>query len=337
MMPSRIQNLNDFSVRAGSDELDSSKTKSRRAPHVNAFTSDPRILFRHSSVIVVVGRIENWTLAWAGRIRCTLCLSIGELVLNANRDSMSLEIRNGHWVRAKLMLRRSGADSGGSGEFGKGEGIATSVLSMAKVSPELDAPTSWVPTGLFHRVSHMRRLRRLLSKLEPGLQTIFMIVMFNAQVQHRFFFQIAALDHHAYPGGLFDSSVKAAELVYRQKSLGIKERGIAALVCLFFDLGKVTQDHFEPDWPRCRFGLTPYLGTALLLGRALDAVGRYEPELVACIRRLLDPSDWTEWLAPPGVAPTLKQHIHQAIQQAWHIDPAIASGQGDSTLTGEQK
>lgn len=336
-MPSRIQNLNDLSDPAGSDELDSYPAKLRRAPHVNAFTADPRILFRHSSVITVVGRIENWTLAWAGRIRCTLCLSIGEIVLNANRDTMSLEIRNGDWVRAKLMLRRSSNDSGGSGEIGPDEDSAASMLSVSKVRPELDAPTCWVPTGLFHRVSHMRRLRRLLSKLDPSLQTIFMILIFNAQVQRRFFFRIAALDHHAYPGGLFDCSIEAAELVYQQKRLGIRERGICALVCLLFDLGKVIQDHFEPDWPRCRFGLAPHVGTAPLLGSALDAVGRYEPEMVACIRRLLEPCDWTEWLAPPGIAPTHKQHIHQAILQAWHIDPAIAANSDDSTPTGEQK
>src|SRR5659263_146050 len=68
-----------------------------------ASTVDPLALFRGRSVITVIGRIEDWTLGWAGRIRCTLCLSIGDLPLTANRDTLPLEIQNGRWVRARVL------------------------------------------------------------------------------------------------------------------------------------------------------------------------------------------------------------------------------------------
>src|ERR1035437_10401236 len=47
-------------------------------------------LFRHASVITVFGCIENWQLAWAGRISCTLRLSIGEIPLFTDRKSTRL-------------------------------------------------------------------------------------------------------------------------------------------------------------------------------------------------------------------------------------------------------
>ncbi|MDZ4208463.1 hypothetical protein [Rhodoferax sp.] len=301
---------------------------SRATPFANTLTIDPNVLFPRHTVITVIGRIEDWTLAWAGRIHCTLCLSIGDVPLRANRDSLPIEIQNGHWVRAKLMLRRGSSDP---------SGISTLLLSSSLIRPRQSNPTAWTPTVPFHRFAHMRRLYRLLSQLAPGQQAIFMAVMADSRIQQGFFLRIAATDHHTYPGGLFDCSIEAAELTLRQEHLGTKERGLMALVCLLFDLGKLTDERYEPDQMRCHLGLAPHPGTVRLIDLALDAVARFEPDLFVAMHQLLGPCDWTEWLSPPGIAPTLKQHIHQAIQQAWHIDPAIASSQDDSTPTGEQK
>ena len=297
-------------------------------PFANTLTIDPNLLFPRHTVITVIGRIEDWTLTWAGRIHCTLCLSIGDVPLRANRDSLPLDIQNGHWVRAKLMLRRGRSDP---------SGISTLLLSSSLIRPRQPNPTAWTPTVPFHRFDHMRRLYRLLSQLAPGQQAIFMAVMADTRIQQGFFLRIAATDHHTYPGGLFDCSIEAAELALRQEQLGTKERGIAALVCLLFDLGKLTDERYEPDRMRCHLGLAPHPHTARLLDLALDAVARFEPDLFVAMHQLLGPCDWTEWLSPPGIVPTLKQHIHQAIQQAWHIDPAIAANSDDSTPTGEQK
>ena len=296
-------------------------------PHTTTLPLDPNVLFPRHTVVTVIGRIEDWTLAWAGRIHCTLCLSIGDVPLRANRDSLPIEIQNGQWVRAKLMLRRGSSDP---------SGISTLLLSSSLIRPRQSNPTAWTPTVPFHRFDHMRRLYRLLSQLAPGQQAIFMAVMADTRIQQGFFLRIAATDHHTYPGGLFDCSVEAAERVLQQQ-LGTKERGLAALVCLLFDLGKLTDERYEPDRMRCHLGLAPHPGTVRLIDLALDAVARFEPDLFVAMHQLLGPCDWTEWLSPPGIVPTLKQYIHQAIQQAWHIDPAIAPSQDDSTPTGEQK
>ena len=41
-----------------------------------------------------------------------------------------------------------------------------------------------------------------------------MVMMLDRQLQRRFAWRIAAADHHGYPGGLFDHSVRAAEIAH---------------------------------------------------------------------------------------------------------------------------
>lgn len=295
---------------------------SRRAVHSDPFTIDPSALFRQTAVITVIGRVEDWSLEWAGRIRCTLCLSIGDLPLTANRDSLPLDIQNGSWVRARLLLRPGSPAA------------ATRLLGVTLVQPEQRAPTSWTPTVLFHRLDHMRRLRVLLSQLEPGLQAIFMAVMVNAQMQHGFFYRIAATDHHTYPGGLFDHSIEAAELAYQQEHLGPRERGLAALACLLFDLGKVSDDQIRPDRPRCGSTLEPHANTARHLARALDSVARLEPDLVESLHALLARTDWKVSPFQPRAIDALRECVHQALQASWQLDKHISD---DSTKTGAQE
>lgn len=285
----------------------SGPARASRAVPRNAFTLDPLLLFPQSSVITVLGRVEDWSLEWAGQIRCTLCLSIGDVPIAANRDSLPQEVRNGAWVRAKLLQRR---------------GSAMRLLGVKVVTPEPGMTTAWTPTLVFHRTAHMRRLRRLLSQFKPGLQAIFMAVMVNERVQHGFLLRIAATDHHSYPGGLFDHSIEAAEQVYRQEGFSEHERGLAALTCLLFDLGKVLDVQIRPDRSRRYTGLEPHALTLCCIWRALDSVARFEPELVASLQMLLAAGDWTEWVAPPGIVPTLKQCVHQALQQSWQLDQA---------------
>lgn len=316
----------DANPNAGKDAVIShhaaGSAPSRRAVHSDAYTLDPSALFRQTSVITVIGRVEDWRLEWAGRIRCTLCLSIGDVPLAANRDTLPLEIQNGSWVRARLLLRPGSP------------GNATCLLGVTLVRPEQSAPTSWTPTVLFHRLEHMRRLRVLLSQLEPGLQAIFMAVMVNAQMQHGFFYRVAATDHHSYPGGLFDHSIEAAEWAYRQEHLGPRDRGIAALACLLFDLGKVSDDQIRPDRPRCGSTLEPHANTARHLACVLDRVPRIEPELVESLHALLARTDSKASPSWPSNTEALRQCVHQALQASWQLDKHISD---DATKTGAQE
>lgn len=323
---SALFNSEDANPNAGMDTVTSrhaaGSTPSRRAVHSDPFTIDPSALFRHTAVITVIGRVEDWSLEWAGRIRCTLCLSIGDVQLTANRDSLPLDIQNGSWVRARLLL--------GPGSPGN----ATRLLGVTVVRPEQSAPTSWTPTVLFHRYDHMRRLRVLISQLEPGLQAIFMAVMVNAQMQHGFFYRIAATDHHTYPGGLFDHSIEAAELAYQQEHLGPRERGLSALTCLLFDLGKVSDDQIRTDRPRCGSTLEPHADTARHLADVLDSVARREPELVESLHALLARTDSKASPSWPSATEALRQCVHQALQASWQLDKHISD---DATKTGAQE
>jgi hypothetical protein len=281
-------------------------------PQPGVFKLDLLHLFRWTSLVSVMGRIENLKLEGCGQQRCTLRTSIGDLQLHANRDSLPMEIGNGSWVQVKLRLRRGLTDPALSN---------TSLVSAVAVKHfKGDPTTAWVPTVPNDRLEHMRRLRLLLTKMEPGLQALFMTVMVHDTVQKSFFMRIAAMDHHCYPGGLFDCSVQAAELAYQQKQFSLRERGTAALACLLFDLGKLSDELYRSDRLRCETGLEPHPNTARLLKRELDTMAHFDPALVAALGSLLAPFDWTEWVAPPGITPTLKQCVHQALKTSWAFD-----------------
>jgi hypothetical protein len=285
-------------------------------------------LFRHASVITVFGCIENWQLAWAGRISCTLRLSIGEIPLFTHRGKLPLEIQNGSWVRARLMLPRGVA------------GPDAQALLFEAVEVKLkknDPTTAWWPTVECARPAHVVRLRRLLTRFEPSLQALFMAVMVDTRVQWGFYHRIAATDHHTYPGGLFDQSVAAAELVYQaQPHMDASERGVAALACLLFDLGKISDAHYAPDRYRDLSGMEPHPMTYRLVRMALERVSRFDPVLVNTVRSLLVKCDWTEWIGPPGIAKTPKQYVHGALLASWQLDRQLDNPATDSfTQLGE--
>lgn len=284
------------------------------------------MLYLDKSAITVVGRIEDLDYQWARRIHCTLCLSIGDVRLTATTDTLPLEIENGTWVLARLELKASESDNTAS------VWPSTRALRVEALKPDLMAPTSWTPTVRFHRMAHMRQLRRLLSKLEPGLQAIFMVALADEQNQHRFFYRIAAVDHHVYQGGLFDCSVEAAERVFQQDELSVRERGIAALTCLLFDFGKITDDVFRRDRLRCIGAMAPDPRTLELLAPALSAVQRFEPELVESVESLLIAADSNNKPLQTSATLKLQQAVHQALRQAWQSEQAIS----DELTEGEE-
>ncbi len=276
---------------------------------------DIHSLFRFSSVITVFAQVENWKLSWGGQIRCNLRLSIGVVSVTANRESPLLNVKTGDWVMAKLLLQR-----GIDGFEGK-RGYGTHLLNLRTVEHNNSDPTTaWLPTVRYYRHGHMRRLRQLLSKMNPGLQALFMTVMLDERVQREFFMRIAATDHHTYPGGHFDQSVAAAEMAFHQRDLTQSERGLGALGCLLFDIGKVADEQFHPDRLRGSCGLEPHQNTSRILRRPLENFARFEPALVESVRKLLSKCDWVEWLSPPGIKPSLKQCVHQALQSSWEFE-----------------
>ncbi len=276
---------------------------------------DLRDLCRYNSLVSVLACVENLQLDLAGRISCTLRHSLGRLAVFTQPDNDSLKLLNGNWVRAKLLLRRRALSSPDLQDAG------ACMLSFKPVFMAPHSPgTVWLPTAAHFRLAHMHRLRVLLSQLEPALQAIFLSLMLDERVQRRFFTGLGAADHHCYPGGLFDYCVEAAEQAYCQQQFSLCERGIAALVCLLFDLGKVFDEQFRLDRLRVGSGLLPHPKTQRLIEHALTAVALFDPALVASVRLQLSPCDWTEWLAPPGITPTLKQCVHQALKCSWAFD-----------------
>ena len=283
-------------------------------------------LFQHVSVITVFGCIEEWQLAWAGRISCSLRLSIGSIPLVTNRGKLPLEIQNGSWVIARLMLPR------GIPEPGVG-----ALLLEAAVQVKLkknDPTTAWVPSVECVRSAHVQRLRKLLTRLEPGLQALFMAVMAEARVQRGFYTRIAATDHHTYPGGLFDQSIEAAEKVYKAlPHLDVRERGAAALACLLFDIGKISDVHYGVDRYRDCLGMEPHPLTSRHMRLALDRVASFDPAIVTTMRAVLAKCDWTEWVGAPGIPRTLKQHVHRSLLASWQLGRQLEKPATDRTPT----
>ena len=271
-------------------------------PFAVASTLDPATLIPKGSVFTVIGQVCNWQLGFAGRIQCTLRLSFGDMQLSANRETLSIDtIADGDWVRARLMHRHDGT---------------MQVIGAIAVKPTA-GETSWVPVALYHRSAAMRELRRLLGTLEPVLQAVFVAVMLDMQVQRRFFWRPAAADHHCYPGGLFDQGVAAATLASRSEYDKDRERGLATLASLLFDIGKATDVRLQADRPRCWPELHPHASTVARLSRTLRRLAQSQPFLAAELAELIA-GDLTapSLLFTPRVV-LLRSRVRQAVQQSW--------------------
>ena len=160
----------------------------------------------------------------------------------------------------------------------------------------------------------MSQLRQLLSRLAPGPQAVFIVAMNDVDVQRHFFERVAASDHHCYPGGLFDQSVRAAELAHAQTYLNGRDRDLATLGALLFDLGKASDSSLAPDAPRLAQGIRPHPMTRPRLERALSAVQAIDPSLPKELRNL--------FAAPQAAVITaatvrLAAMMHEAIRLSW--------------------
>lgn len=256
-------------------------------------------LFDGIGETTLLGQILRIDLGWAGRLRCRLQTSIGPLSVVGNRETVPLDLTPGEWVRV-----RAAPDPRDPTE-------PLGVLELVRGGPAVRA--AWMPTVEHHRTAHMARLRALLLRLEPGLQAIFMLAMSDAQVQRGFFWRVGAADHHGYPGGLFDQSVRAAELAYAQDCGSEHERGLATLAALLFDIGKVFDRRLASDQEHRSAGLRPHPMTPLRLERVFGAVETLWPTL---------PDEMRSVLAAPqavGASATsarLARSVHAAVLQS---------------------
>lgn len=288
-----------------------SPTPSTAAQPIHSNAAFPASLFPKGVVFTVIGQLHHWHLRWAGRIECGLRLSIGDLAIRANRDTLPLELDNGSWVRVKLMHRHD-------------EDSTMHVLSAVATVPA-PGETSWVPVSLYHRQASMRELRRLLSTLEPELQGLFMSLLLDVQTQRQFFWRPAASDHQCFPGGLQDQSVLAAAIANSAQYDNPHDRGLATLASLLWDIGKVLDGRLRGDRSRGWPELQPHATTSWRLKRPLERLGQTHPALAQEFAALLAGPDAA--IAPiTNRTAALRRQVHRAVQESWGpVDPSLVA------------
>ncbi|TDP60446.1 hypothetical protein [Roseateles toxinivorans] len=257
-----------------------------------------------TSVLGQVLRVEH---GWAGRRTCQLQLSIGTLSVETNREQLPEDVKPGQWLKLRL-LQTHGKET-------------PSPLSIKRAEPGVKM--AWVPSSLYHRGAHMQALRCLLLRLEPEVQAAFMIAMADPQLQRRFFWRVAAADHHTYPGGLFDQSVRAAELAFGtlegNPQATERERGLAVLLALFFDLGKTFDPVLSRDGSRAIAGLTAHRLSTHRLLRPLQRIERLNATMAEELRLLLNASELNV-AALPAPLDRVTRAVHAAVKQSWTLE-----------------
>ena len=276
---------------------------------------DLRMLLQFSQVSTVLAQIEDRTMSLFGGVSCTLKLSFGSLVIHTHQNMLPYEFANGTWLEATVLLARDEMDY-------------HRLIEAVPVNLQIGhQTTSWVPLSPCVRTDHLRRLAALLSKLDPHVQAIFAGATADSLVHRNLLSRVAAADHHVYPGGLLDCSVEAAEIVWTDTSLSKRERGVGALICLLFDLGKTKHAALQADFGRLKEGLKPHPMSISVLEDTLKVVNLVAPALVSEVRTLMSGLKKPTALAPASVPPSLEQIICKAIVRSWKIDLA-SSGNG---------
>lgn len=246
----------------------------------------------------MIGRIKSRKLKWAGQFVCAVETSVGDMFVHGNRDVL-LNVEEGSWLVLRLHRHAGGVQ----------------VRAIEPGSPLL--PTAWLPDTDCHRREHLQRLRHLLGQLTPAMQAFFIAALPDGTSHRRLFERVAAVDHHVYPGGLFDQSVEAAEHAFGCSQLSERNRGIAALAAMLFDIGKLADPKLGLDFSREGPGLAPHPLTRVRALRACDAVEPLDAELSATLRRLL-----TAYDGPDGTE-HLRFVVHRAVARSWSTEPRL--------------
>ncbi len=286
-------------------------------PETAAKTGDITELFPRGPATYVLGRIERIDLGWAGRMQCTLQLSIGRLVIRLRRDQLG-DLAEGSWVHVRL---RRGFDKS------QPQPIVFSIQAAAPALLE-QGDTAWAPVVTHLRLAHQARLRTLLTRLAPELQAAFVAVMVDGRLQRGFLWRIGAADHHGYPGGLFDQSVCAAEIAYAQCHATEQDRDLATVAALLFDLGKVWNPRLTADAPRLAGGLEP-VGQMLCLEPGLRRLDQVAPSVAIRLRAVLGATSAEATVEEQGLQ-HLRRRVRQAVRASWSAPTFSHLDQGAS-------
>ena len=262
-------------------------------------------LFPRIGIATVKGRVRDCVITPLGSAAFTLRLSFAHVRVAAPPEVLDDIPQEGDLLQVRLVLRRPGSR------------CPLSVIEAAPVIQLYDQETSWVADKPCLRVQHLARLRRLLSTLSPPLQAIFFAITVEPGVQQRLFSRIGAIDHHVYPGGLLDQSVRAGEMARLQWHASEGERELATLAALLFDIGKVWDSTLESDGPRTRFELAPHRLTVARASRAIDAVGQSHPEAARAVRVLLASEQDATGGAGMDRWSRLRTAMREAVQASW--------------------
>lgn len=139
-------------------------TPSTQVPAAGTFKLELLHLYRWTSLVTVMGKLEKLKLNWGGQQRCTLHTSIGDLPLQANRETLPPEIGNDSWVQVTLRLRRGVTDP---------EQSNTNLLRVVAVKlSKGDPTTAWVPTVPNHRPEHSLVKRMLVNGIDVARCTV---------------------------------------------------------------------------------------------------------------------------------------------------------------------
>lgn len=215
------------------------------------------------SVSTLIGRIGKHDFGFAGRIQCVVHLSFGDLALTTNRDVLPIEMGPGDWAQLRVMRSHSGE---------------ARLIGARRIDPPA-VEMGWLPTVRHHRFAMLLRLRSILGRLQPVAQATFVVAMSSPQLQSRFLMSLAAVDHHTYPGGLFDQAVKAAGRAFHASDLDERERDIATLTALFYDIGKTSGLPFDKDMDRACTDLAPHPRSRDVLTKATSRIARFDQAL----------------------------------------------------------
>lgn len=248
----------------------------------------------------LLGRVQRNQLRWAGQFVCTVQTSVGVLQVTGNRDVM-LGIKEASWLALRMQRAQQGVH----------------VASWTLSSPLVHA--AWLPSVPCAQPATLQRLRLLLGRLPPVAQAIFMAVMARGHTQRRFFNRAAALDHHCVPGGVFEQSVRAAELAYAAWHPSEAERDAASLGALLFDFGKLFDPLIGHDLPREGPELEPHVMTRSHVRPACDLMERCDGFLACTVGGLLIPGF-------DKVNDPLYQRVRHAVETSWLTPSPAESG-----------
>lgn len=270
-------------------------------PAVPPQTLDAADVLVGGSVSTLIGRIGKHDLGFAGRIKCVVHLSFGDLEISTNRDLLPIEIGPGDWAQLRMMRSHSGG---------------VRLLAARRIDPPA-VEMAWLPTVRHHRFAMLLRLRSILGRLGPAAQATFVVAMSEPRTQSRFLMGLAATDHHTYPGGLFDQAVKAAGRAFHAPYANDRERDIATLAALFHDIGKTWCADLNSDLERIGSDFAPHWRSRDVLVKVISRTKVFDAELSTDLLAQFASAGWMNEGSDAKRDARIRDVVQKAVVAAW--------------------